>query len=325
MSLVTTLRGAPWLPLLAFAVGAFVGYVGMLVRGPFGSVSQVPDWIRPVLIIFKTGAYLAVGYVSGGVRKSVVALMLLFVGIIGAEYTPYKFFGPAYIEGLKTNGELLLGLIGTILVAVMIGLGAHIDERARRRRKLADRDPAVVLAEIVQIQWRLNQELEATCVMVVDVAGSRAMKSKADPLAVEYSFRAFQDFLADIAKAGSGSVLSTAGDGAVFTFPSCAEVLYAAKEIQTEIVRFNSRTNRLSSPFRVRIGIHTGEDTAQLAEVPFNELIDIAAHVEREAPVGGIAMTKRVHGHLEDERVAAMKDEVDGHDVFFVLNPTLSA
>ncbi|MCH7945619.1 MAG: adenylate/guanylate cyclase domain-containing protein [Armatimonadetes bacterium] len=325
VSLVSTLRAAPWLPLLAFAIGAFVGFAGMLVRAPFGSLAQVPEWIRPVLFILKTAAYLAVGYVSGGVRKSVVALMLVFVGIIGVEFIPYGFFGPQYIELVKTNGDLLLGLVGTIVVAIMIGLGAHIDERARRRRKLADRDPAVVLSEIVQIQWRLNQATGATCVMVVDVAGSRAMKSEADPLAVEYSFRAFQGFLADIAEVGSGTVLSTAGDGAVVTFPSCAEALYAAKEIQTEIVRFNSRTNRLPSPFRVRIGIHMGEVSAQLADVPFNELIDIAAHVEKEAPVGGIAMTKRVHDHMEDERVAAMKEEIDGQSVFFVLNPTLSA
>jgi len=57
--------------------------------------------------------------------------------------------------------------------------------------------------------------------------------------------------------------------------------------------------------------------------VPFNELIDIAAHVEREAPVGGIAVTQRVVENLADERVAALKDQVDGQNVYVVLNPTL--
>jgi class 3 adenylate cyclase len=87
---------------------------------------------------------------------------------------------------------------------------------------------------------------------------------------------------------------------------------------------FNTITNRLPSSFRVRIGIHTGHVSAQLAEVPFSELIDIAAHVEKEAPVGGIAVTQSVADSLGDERVTALKEPVDGINVYLVLNPTLA-
>jgi class 3 adenylate cyclase len=236
---------------------------------------------------------------------------------------PLPFFGPDYIEYLKSSGAMLEGLLNTLLLALLVGVGAHIDKRARVRQKLQEHDPAYVTAEIVEIQWRLSPTAAASCVVVVDVAGSTRMKAEADPLAVEYSFRAFHSFVAKITVKRGGTVLSTAGDGAVLTFNSCAEALYAAKEMQTKIGQFNSNTNRLAASFRVRIGVHTGQVSAHLQDVPFSELIDIAAHVEREAPVGGIAVTQRVVENLADERVAALKDQVDGQNVFVVLNPTL--
>ena len=216
-------------------------------------------------------------------------------------------------------------LLAVFLLAGISGIASHVDEQTKRYRRLRERDPAIVLAEIVQIQWRLNPRIEATCVMSVDVANSTKMKAAADPLDVEYSFRAFQDLVARIATSQGGVVLSTAGDGAVLTFSSCIDALYAGKEIQSEIARFNGGVNRLDVPFRVRVGIHTGKTSAQLSDVPFNEIIDIAAHVERDAPVGGIAITYPVLEHVKEERVAEMREQIDGHKVYFVLNPTLAS
>jgi class 3 adenylate cyclase len=268
-------------------------------------------------------AFLAVGYLAAGVRRAIVALVLMFAGTLMAESLPFRFFGPDYIESLRLNGELLDGLRNTLVFSLLIGMGGHIERRARVRRKLQENDPAHLTAEMVEIQWRLSPTAGSSSTMVVDVAGSTRMKAEADPLAVEYSFRAYHQFVSEIAQRRGGTMVATAGDGAVATFPSCGEALYAAKEIQTRIGEFNARANRLPSQFRVRIGIHTGRVSARLQEVPFNELIDIAAHIEKEAPVGGIAVTQSVVEDLEDERVAALKDQIDGHNVFVILNPTL--
>jgi class 3 adenylate cyclase len=330
-SLAAALRTTSWLPVISLLAGFVVGAATVVLRSSFAT-APVPGADLPmslpgpvaVLSQVATGlSFLALGYLSGGIRRAVVALVLMFAGTLAAEMLPLPYFGPDYIEYLRISGRLLEGLLNALLLGLLVGVGAHIDKRARVRQKLQEHDPAYVTAEIVEIQWRLSPTAAASCVVVVDVAGSTRMKAEADPLAVEYSFRAFQDFIAKVTAKRGGTVLSTAGDGAVLTFNSCAEALYAAKEIQTKIGRFNSNTNRLPASFRVRIGVHTGQVSAQLQDVPFNELIDIAAHVEREAPVGGIAVTQRVVENLADERVAALKDQVDGQNVYVVLNPTL--
>jgi class 3 adenylate cyclase len=270
-------------------------------------------------------AYISLGYFSGGIRRSIVALTLFFAGTLVVELLPVRGFGPDYFEQQRQTGALLEALINTLVLATIVGVGAHIDKRARVRQKLREHDPAFVVAEIIEIQWRLNPIAGSSCVIVVDVAGSTRMKADADPLAVEYSFRAFHEFVANVGDRRGGTVVSTAGDAAVLTFQSCPEALYAAKEVQTELERFNAHVNRLENPFRVRIGIHTGNVSAQLSDVPFNEVIDIAAHVEKEAPVGGIAITQPVADVIKDERVAELKELVDGQQVFVVLNPTLVA
>jgi class 3 adenylate cyclase len=331
-SLAAHLRTTPWLPIYAIAVGLAVGAATVLVRGmqagpamePEVADAQMPGLVRIVYQTLTAVAFVSLGYFAGGLRRAFVAMVLVYAGTLVAELIPLSYFGPAYFDYLRDSGKLLTGLVNTLTVALIVGVGAHIDRRARVRQKLQEHDPAYVLAEIVEIQWRLNPRAASSCVVFVDVAGSTRMKADADPLAVEYSFRAFHGFVAGITSKRGGSVLSTAGDGAVLTFASCAEALYAAKEIQTRMDEFNTITNRLPSSFRVRVGIHTGQVSAQLAEVPFNELIDIAAHVEKEAPVGGIAVTQSVAESLGDERVAALKEPVDGLNVYLVLNPTLA-
>lgn len=331
-SLAETLRVTPWLPIYSILFGLGIGLFTVFLRGTFAdpqptvaeTAVRLDEFVGLTHAFLMGVCYVSLGYFSGGIRRSLIALTLVFAGSLVAELVPYKYFGPEYFEYLRSSGELLDGLANTLIVALVVGVGAHIDKRARVRRKLQEHDPAFVLAEIVEIQWRLNPTAASSCVAVVDVAGSTRMKADADHLAVEYSFRAFHTFIEQIGARRGGSVISTAGDAAVLTFASCAEALYAAKEIQSEIERFNSRTNRLESPFRVRIGIHTGNVSAQLRDVPFNELIDIAAHVEKEAPVGGIALTQAAVENLQDERVAALKDQVDGQNVFLVLDPTLA-
>ena len=331
-SLAAHLRTTQWLPIYAILVGLTVGAVTVLVRGLQADPSlpvevaeaQMPGLARVIYQSLTAVAFVSLGYFAGGLRRAFVAMVLVYAGTLVAELIPFSYFGPGYFEYLRESGKLFAGLVNTLTVAFIVGVGAHIDKRARVRQKLQEHDPAFVLAEIVEIQWRLNPKAAASCVVFVDVAGSTRMKADADPLAVEYSFRAFHGFVANITNKRGGSVLSTAGDGAVLTFASCAEALYAAKELQTRMDEFNTITNRLPSSFRVRIGIHTGHVAAQLAEVPFSELIDIAAHVEKEAPVGGIAVTQSVADSLGDERVAALKEPVDGINVYLVLNPTLA-
>jgi class 3 adenylate cyclase len=225
---------------------------------------------------------------------------------------------------LKVFSDLWLPLGGlTVVISLVASAGAVIEERADRERRLRHNDPATLLAEMLEVQYILTPTTTLVCVMVVDAARSADMKAAADPLLVEYSFREYQQLISGISLRFGGNVHSTAGDGAVVSFPSCTEAFAAAKRIQTDIEDFNRETNRLKSPFRLRIGLHVGKVAGELEQVQFAEVIDIAAHVQDVAPVGGIAMTELVSEQLGGEPAVQLKEPVDGHTVMLVLNPTV--
>lgn len=211
-----------------------------------------------------------------------------------------------------------------VMICTLIGvLAAQVQVLLTQRNRRQGRSPAALLAERVMLQRRLNLGRQATCVLVVDVARSTKMKDGADPLKVEWSFREYQALVATVGAAHGGEVLSTAGDGAVLLFARAGDAVQAARSIQTEIGAFNQRRNRMSQPFRLRIGLHLGETTSDLAQAPFHEVIDKAAHIESVAPIGGIALSGRVAAEVPELQVVALANRIDDEEVMVVLNPTL--
>lgn len=263
-----------------------------------------------------------IGFVNRTFARSFVACLIFAVAFVVPQLIPFGGYGPRHV---LANFPIMHGamLLLVLAIAWFASLGAKVEERASRTRGLRKNDPAALLAELLDIQYLLTPETQEVCVLVVDVARSAEMKAAADPFVVEYSFREYQHLVADISDRYRGTVHSTAGDGAVVAFPSCAEALGAAKRIQTEIETFNREVNRLRAPFRLRIGLHRGQVQGDIGKVQFTEVIDIAAHVQAVAPVGGIAMTEAVASELGDEPMVQLRDKVDGHTVMLVLNPTL--
>lgn len=327
------IRAMATYPLIAGLAGVLIGALEVSVlssvamiwpRQPNGS-NAVLETVMLVMMAIKLMFYIAVGFVAGGVRRGFLSLLLAYAGITTAMLLPLGPYGPAHVTTIIVEWRFIPSILLIGLVAILSGIGAHVEDRAQAKKRLRSNDPAALLAEAVQIQWRLAPRSEARCVMVVDVARSTAMKAEADPLLVEWSFREYHKMIEEITRRQAGDVLSTAGDGMVASFCNCPQALFAAKQIQTQIGRFNTKTNRLPSPFRLRIGLHAGEVKADLLHVPFSEIIDVAAHIESAAPVGGIAITDTVQAELEDEPLAEMRDEVDGRRVYVVLNPTIGA
>ena len=274
--------------------------------------------------VFQLGAALslfAIGYLSLGVRLSLANGALYAFGEIAMqallripEITTAPW--PARI-GHGVN-ILLFGL----LFAVFGGTGYRVQEKSRRSARLRRNDQAMIVAEMLRIQWRLEDQSHDPCVMSIDAARSVQMKANADPLAVEFSFREYQEWIESIANQFSGAVHSRAGDGTIVSFPTCPSGYEAARRIQTDIGRFNAEVNRLEAPFRVRIGLHTGTVSGELDEVEYADVIDIAAHVQSVAPVGGIALTEAVCAKIPDEQFIPLATEIDGRRVFLALNPT---
>ncbi len=317
----------------AALVGAATGLLQVIVLGTMHHVSpqlagqgtELNFVVQLVLVPVTLACVALVGYIAGDVRCSVLAVTLAVVSSDLPRLLPWGYFGWAEVARLFSLRSLATSVPFFAFLGVLTGVGALIEDRASRERRLRRDDPAAVAAELVRIHWRLTPRPQATCVMAIDVVGSTNMKLDEDPLVVEWSFREYQRLIERVVAKMGGYILSTAGDGAVVTFNHAVAAIEAAKQIHREIARFSVRSNRLRRPFQLRIGVHSGKVSAELNEVQFNEIIDIAAHVEASAPAGGIAVTKAVASELREEPMAELKERVNGQQVFFLLNPTATA
>jgi class 3 adenylate cyclase len=313
----------------AVLVGAFTNLAKvLLVSATIGLSEQrafMPLMITVGLFTFalQLVGFVLIGFFSRSIVEGVLLCMLAMAAAYPVELIPLGPFGPAEVREALLSPWMYLLNFGYAGFAGLFGaLGGVIQERATRELRLKQSDPAALFSEMVRIQVRLAPATNEVTVMVVDAAKSAEMKASADPLRVEYSFREYQNWLARIAGELGGSVHSTAGDGAVLSFKSASDAFESARRIQSGIAEFNQRTNRLSMPFRLRVGLHRGTVAGDLDKVQFTDVIDIAAHVQGKAPIGGIAATEAVAKELPWENFAELAEKVDGCTVYLSLNPS---
>lgn len=263
-----------------------------------------------------------IGFLSRNVLKALGLGALGGVTMIAVQLIPIGGYGLNHVITISNLIPNLLGLAAVVIFSGFAGLAGELNERAALRGNVDRNDPAAIMAEMLRIQWRLSEGKQNVCVMVVDAAKSSRMKAEADPLDAEYSFRLYQEWIARNCTHFGGKVHSTAGDGAVVAFSTCEAAFAASRRLQTDVVRFNREENILTLPFLLRIGLHHGAVSAQIDEVEFTEVIDIAAHVEGRATVGGIAVTNDVIDVLDPAQFIPMAEEVDGKQIYLARNPT---
>lgn len=316
-------------PLWALLIGLTISTLMVLVTLASGAGTpgvQTLSWAQYVvlvLMVLNLVAYILAGFFAKNAWYAVIQSLAIGIGSIPPMILAVQVLHLTIYEGALHPLTLLFPTIGYLVVSLFGALGGTVQRRAAKELNLAQNDPASILAEMVRIQWKLSDRRSYLCVMVVDAAKSSEMKAFADPLAVEYSFREYQNLLTELSNSLGGRVHSTAGDGAVIAFPSAQEAFTAATRVQTDIERFNREDNRLQLPFRLRIGLHMGEIVGDLDEVEYTEVIDIAAHVQAAAPVGGIAVTEEVANSLPMEEFIPLANQVDGQNVLLALNPTV--
>lgn len=326
-----TLYETNW-PLVALLGGFALGAVRVLVIGGYRHVFPGPPQNDPVFATFQvfsaivTGlSFLGIGFLTGRFGRAIVSQYIAFAGFWASSFIRLGDYGPQFAMN-QLRGELLLPIAMLLFLSgILAGVGRVVENDSRRERRRAANEPAEIIAEIVQLERVLKADSSSRYVVSVDVAKSTAMKLNEDPLEVEWSFREYQKLVAECTLDQCGQVVSTSGDGAVLTFGSGRQALDASKDILTRLTWFNARVNRLRSPFRLRIGVHSDRVLGVLEDVQFTEVIDIAAHVQAHAPVGGILITECAAEALAEEPLTELKDPVEGRKVLLVVNPTLDA
>lgn len=309
--------------LLGFGTGllSLVLHVAFGIGGRSGGNDAI-DLLSALVTLVALGLFLGIAFVSGRSARGAAAGTVFALAAYAVEFAPLRGLGANRALASAQLALLAVEILVAALLGILAGMGATVQRRAARERQIEGNDGATLVAEMLEIQWRLEEDATSVTVLVVDAAKSTAMKVGADPLDVEYSFREYQTWIAECCAGFGGRVHSVAGDGAVVAFASGAAAMDAARRMQTDVVRFNAALNRLPKPFRLRLGLHAGQVAGDLNDVQFTEVIDIAAHVEEIAPVGGIAVTGAVVADLGEKGFLPLARDLDGQPVFIALVPT---
>jgi class 3 adenylate cyclase len=212
-----------------------------------------------------------------------------------------------------TLGGAAFGLLMHTLINRNKGRLGLVDPQEERQE---------LLRQMMALQAKLEQGKQSATFLSLDVAGSTRMKQLASPLEVEYTFNEYHSFVEMITRRHGGRVHSTAGDGVICAFDSPQQAFAAAKNIQVGMIELNAFRNTIGVPLKLRAGIHSGDVVAPGADIKsvnFAHVIDIASHLQKVAPEGGIAISRHAAVQLAGGPESVGSESVRALDVEAVI------
>gem|GEM_PF-496080 len=222
--------------------------------------------------------------------------------LTGSYFVMRSLFAMLLAVTLRVESILL---IPVVIAGAVLGLAAHrLFERNRNKLGLKDplKERQELLKQLHELRDKLHSGEQSMTFLSVDIVGSTRMKQNADPLAVEFTFNEYHHYVERITRKHGGRVHSTAGDGVICAFDHPQSAFSAAKNIQGELIELNTHRNKIGIPIAVRCGVHSGTvvapDAEDVTKLNFAEVIDIAAHLQKASPVGGIAVSEPAASHL---------------------------
>ncbi|MCB8932793.1 MAG: adenylate/guanylate cyclase domain-containing protein [Fimbriimonadaceae bacterium] len=219
-------------------------------------------------------------------------------GVYFAGKSLFAFIGIAF--GLKVfGGKEAMLLLPWTLGGAIASVVLH-NFVSRFHSKLGIKDPVQerqeLLRQLVELQTKLRSGEQMLAFLSADIVGSTKMKEHADPLSVEFTFNEYHQFVEMIARRYGGRVHSTAGDGITCAFDHPQQAFGAGRTIQAGLVELNTFRNKIGIPIQLRVGVHAGEVNApsrdDIKSVNFAHVIDIAAHLQKVCPIGGVAVSE---------------------------------
>ncbi|CAN5731556.1 hypothetical protein BH11ARM2_BH11ARM2_18170 [soil metagenome] len=227
----------------------------------------------------------------------------------------------SFILGLPEHYEPYF-LIPYVVVGALAGYTLH-RVVTLNRHKLGLKDPVKerqeLLTQLVQLQDRLRSGEKSITFLSVDIVGSTRMKENSDPLSVEFTFNEYHQFVDRVTRRYGGRVHSTAGDGVTAAFDHPQQAFAAARNIQTGILEVNTFRNKIGVPIVLRCGIHTGTvmtpDADDIKSVNFSHVIDLAAHMQKASPPGGVAVSDASAIHLPNGASSVGTEKVSVDDI----------
>lgn len=190
------------------------------------------------------------------------------------------------------------------------------------RKKLGLRDPAVerqqLLHQLLELQDKLKSDERFVTFLSIDIVGSTRLKAESDPLSIEFTFNEYHRYVEAMANRHGGRVHSTAGDGVTVVFEEPQNAYSAARALMAGLFEFNAFRNKIGKPIELRGGLHTGSVLApgqDVRSVNFAHVIDIAAHMQKVAPVGCLAVSDATATYIPGGKATIGSESVEAQDV----------
>lgn len=176
------------------------------------------------------------------------------------------------------------------------------------------------LAQYARLHREMKHNMKTRTFLCLDVCHSLELKESEDPFLAQYSFSAYHRFIERKVEMNAGRIHSTAGDGVMACFDSVEGCLNAARSLLHDLERFNATQNRLSLPFVLRVGIHTGSvviDDAGEVNSMFAKTLDIAGHIQKHADPSQIELSEVSAKSLSDRSgLIQLGRVVDGLQIY---------
>jgi class 3 adenylate cyclase len=161
-----------------------------------------------------------------------------------------------------------------------------------------------VMEERVDLEARLERDfVRDGSFLDVDIADSYGLKSSEPrPERVFVSFERFRGYVAERVREHAGRILNSNGDEVMAFFESADAAVSCARALLGALPVWNARENLLQRDFRVRIGIHTGRSAVDLLSgVAYSPVLDVAGHLQKTAPIGGVLISEATRTALAEE------------------------
>lgn len=253
-----------------------------------------------MLILLGAGIYNAT--VSRSLRTAIFAGGILSIG----TNLTYGLF--SLLDGLLTpvgaDGPSTAGFIFSVVACSVLG-GAGFALFQKYRKQLGFSDPAAdrhaLLSQLLEIQTKLRQDEKYVSFISVDLVGSTRIKTENDDLAVEFTLNEYHKFIESVVLKHGGKIHSTAGDGVTCVFDEAPAAVAAGKAMQAGLFEFNAFRNKLNDPVSMRAAVHTGNVLApgrEATAVNFAHVIDVAAHLQKLAEPGTLAVSASTAMHV---------------------------
>jgi class 3 adenylate cyclase len=134
-------------------------------------------------------------------------------------------------------------------------------------------------------------------VMFTDIANSTGLTEELGDDEWSRLLSGHRDLVRSLFVSHGGQVVGTQGDGCLGRFPTPAEAVLCAVDIQKEIAQTRHDTD---FPLEVRIGIHAGEAVEDDGDL-VGRVVNVAARVTSETKPGEILVTEPVADYLGGE------------------------